>query len=85
MDNSLKNKTDQSSDPLPESTTLDVLDNNGILIEETNGNRAHEKTVDRATKKQETREELKSITGSEPHKDNRNEHAGEGPAPLDRY
>lgn len=51
----------------------------------TTPNGAEEKIEDRATKKQETREEAKSITGSEPHKDSRNEHAEEGPAPLDRY
>jgi hypothetical protein len=84
MDNSLKSKTDQTSDPLPESS-LDKLDDNSIDIEEAHGNRAQEKIEDRATKKQETREEAKSIAGSEPHKDSRNEHAGEGPAPLDRY
>ena len=40
---------------------------------------------ERGRKKQQTQDEAKSITGSEPHKDITNDHAGEGPAPLDRY
>jgi hypothetical protein len=80
MDNTLKNKTDQ-----PLESSLDKMDDNSAGKEDAHGNRAQEKIEDRATKKQGTREEAKSIAGSEPHKDSRNEHAGEGPAPLDRY
>jgi hypothetical protein len=44
-----------------------------------------EKVEKRSRKKQETREEAKSITGSQAHHDPRNEHPDSGPAPLDRY
>ena len=58
----------------------------GILVsEETHGNRVEEKIENRSNKKQETREEVKSITGTEPHHDTRNENPDSGPAPLKRY
>ncbi len=81
MENSSKNKADQSSGQSADQ----LVDEGGIVADETHGNRAEEKIEDRATKKQETHEEAKAITGSEPHKDITNEHPGEGPAPLDRY
>jgi len=85
MGNSPENKADQSSDQ-SSGLSLDQSVNEGDPVsDETHGNRAEEKIEDRAAKKQQTHEEAKSITGSEPHKDNRNEHPGEGPAPLDRY
>lgn len=87
MGNSPKNKAGQSSDQ-PDDQISDQSpgpDEGEAVSDETHGNRAEEKIEDRAAKKQETLEEAKSITGSEPHKDNRNEHPGEGPAPLDRY
>ena len=88
MDNSSKNKADQSldqpSDQLPEQSSDDLSE--GVIVsDETHGNRAEEKLEDRAAKKRELHEEVKSITGSEAHEDVTNEHPGEGPAPLDRY
>ena len=85
MGNSPKNKADQSSDQPADQPSDQSVDEGDLVSDETHGNRAEEKIEDRAVKKQQTREEAKSITGSEPHKDNRNEHPGEGPAPLDRY
>jgi hypothetical protein len=89
MDNSSKNKADQSldqsSDQLPEQSSNDLSVEGVIVSDETHGNRVEEKLEDRAAKKRELHEEVKSITGSEPHKDVTNEHPGEGPAPLDRY
>jgi len=55
------------------------------LSEETHGNRVEERIENRASKKQEMREEAKSIAGTEPHHDPRNESPDSGPAPLDRY
>ena len=55
------------------------------VSDEAQGNRGAEKMEERGRKKQQTQDEAKSITGSEPHKDVTNDHAGEGPAPLDRY
>jgi hypothetical protein len=90
MHNAKDSRTDQDQSPASSSDQRDQLtdksaDEGGIVSDETHGNRAEEKIEDRAAKKQETREEAKSVTGSEPHKDITNEHAGEGPAPLDRY
>lgn len=84
MHNAKDNRADQSPDASSSQPDRSA-DEGGIVSDETHGNRAEEKIEDRAAKKQETREEAKSITGSEPHKDITNEHAGEGPAPLDRY
>jgi hypothetical protein len=71
---------DELSDQLPDES------DEGIPVrEDTHGNRVEEKIENRSNKKQETHEEAKSITGSEPHHDNRNEHPDSGPAPLDRY
>ena len=62
-------KADEPVDQLPEES------DEGILVsEETRGNRVEEKIENRANKKQETHEEVKSITGTEPHHDTRNEH-----------
>jgi hypothetical protein len=85
MDNSSKNKADQTLDQLPEQSSDDLSVEGVIVSDETHGNRAEEKIEDRAAKKRELREEVKSITGSEAHEDVTNEHPGEGPAPLDRY
>jgi hypothetical protein len=63
---------DESSEAIPVS-------------EETHGNRVDEKIENRASKKKDTREEAKSIRGTEPHHDPRNESPDSGPAPLDRY
>jgi hypothetical protein len=73
-------KADESADQLPDESDEGVL-----VSEETHGNRAEEKIENRADKKREAHEEAKSITGSEPHHDARNEHPDSGPAPLDRY
>jgi hypothetical protein len=73
-------KKDELSDQLPDES------DEGILVsEETHGNRVEEKIENRSNKKQETHEEAKSITGSEPHHDPRNENPDSGPAPLKRY
>ncbi|WP_004181179.1 hypothetical protein [Nitrosospira lacus] len=81
MKNTQKSKADLSS-----VQSLDQLaEEGGIVADETHGNRAEEKIEDRSTKKHETHEEAKSITGSRPHKDVTNEHPGEGPSPLKRY
>ncbi len=88
MDNAKENKADQSLNPSsnqPNQTSDELADESVIVSDETHGNRAEEKIEDRAAKKRELHEEVKSITGSEAHKDVTNEHAGEGPAPLDRY
>ena len=85
MEDSSDNKTEQSSDELSDQSLEQPVDEGDLVSDETHGNRAEEKIEDRAGKKQETHEEAKSITGTEPHKDVRNEHQGEGPAPLDRY
>jgi hypothetical protein len=63
---------DESSEKIPAS-------------KETHGNRVEERIENRASKNQETREEAKSIAGTEPHHDPRNESPDSGPAPLDRY
>jgi hypothetical protein len=76
VDQPAEQQVDQTAD---ESTE-------GIPVsEETHGNRVEERIENRASKKQETREEAKSITGTEPHHDPRNENPDSGPAPLDRY
>lgn len=93
MGNSAEKKADrlldqvlgQTPDPSLDKFSLDKLLDEGIVNDETHGNRVEEKIENRAGKKQQTHEEAKAITGSEPHKDVTNEHAGEGPAPLDRY
>lgn len=81
----MKNPSKNKADPASGQPTDRPADEDEVVADETHGNRAEEKIEDRATKKQETREEAKAITGSEPHKDITNEHPGEGPAPLDRY
>ena len=73
-------KKDELSDQLP-----DESDEGIVVSEETHGNRVEEKIENRSNKKQETHEEAKSITGSEPHHDPRNENPDSGPAPLKRY
>lgn len=85
MGNSTENKADQPVDQTPDQSPDQSVDEGRPVSDETHGNRVEEKIEERAGKKQQTHEEAKSITGSEPHKDNRNEHPGEGPAPLDRY
>ncbi|MDQ3186314.1 MAG: hypothetical protein M3Q16_07655 [Pseudomonadota bacterium] len=89
MENSSENKAGQSSllpaDQTPDQSPDQLGDEAGLVSDETHGNRVEEKIEERASKKRQTHEEAKSVTGSEPHKDNRNEHPGEGPAPLDRY
>jgi hypothetical protein len=89
MGNSPENKADQSADEpadqISNQSPEQSVDEGGLVSDETHGNRVEEKIEERAAKKQQAHEEAKSITGSEPHKDNRNEHPGEGPAPLDRY
>ena len=88
MDNATETKADRSPNPSSNQSNQssdELADEGGIVSDETHGNRAEEKIEDRAAKKREVREEAKSITGSEAHKDVTNEHPGEGPAPLDRY
>jgi rubrerythrin len=88
MGNSEEKKADRLLDQVLGQTpdpSLDKLLDEGIVNDETHGNRVEEKIENRAGKKQQTHEEAKSITGAEPHKDVTNEHPGEGPAPLDRY
>jgi hypothetical protein len=92
MDNLPEDKLDKSKQDeqpeagTPEPDTLPSESDEGIPVsEETRGNRAEEKVEKRVRKKQETREEAKSITGSQAHHDPRNEHPDSGPAPLDRY
>lgn len=84
----MHNAKNNRADPSPDTSSSQPdhsADEAVVVSDEAHGNRAEEKIADRAAKKHETREEAKSITGSEPHKDITNEHAGEGPAPLDRY
>ena len=71
---------DELSDQLPDESDESIL-----VSEETHGNRVEEKIENRSSKNQETREEAKSITGTEPHHDTRNENPDSGPAPLKRY
>jgi hypothetical protein len=88
MENSSGNQKDGSRNdvqdnasgaaPAEQDDTLPVRDG-------TQGNRASEKREERGSKKQETHEEAKSITGSEAHKDVTNDHPDKNPAPLDRY
>jgi hypothetical protein len=93
MENSSDKQPDESKDEesvdQPAEQQVDQAadeSSEGIPVsEETRGNRVGEKIENRASKKQETREEAKSITGAEPHHDPRNESPGSGPAPLDRY
>lgn len=72
--------SDQQVDQAADESSADIP-----VSEETHGNRVEERIENRASKKQETREEAKSIAGTEPHHDPRNESPDSGPAPLDRY
>jgi hypothetical protein len=85
MEKSEKNKGDELKADEPVDQLPDESDEGILVSEETRGNRVEEKIENRANKKQETHEEVKSITGTEPHHDTRNEHPDSGPAPLDRY
>jgi hypothetical protein len=92
MDNSSEEKLGKSKEdeqPKAGTTEPDTLpsesDEGMAVSEETRGNRVEEKVEKRSRKKQDTREEAKSITGSQAHHDPRNEHPDSGPAPLDRY
>ncbi len=83
-----KAKDEESVDQPAEQQVDQAADESseGIPVsEETRGNRVEEKIENRASKKQEMREEAKSIAGAEPHHDPRNESPDSGPAPLDRY
>ena len=76
LDQTAEQQMDQPADESSEAI---------LVSDEAHGNRVEERIENRASKKQETREEAKSITGAEPHHDPRNESPGSGPAPLDRY
>jgi hypothetical protein len=93
MDNSSNKQTDELKDDESAGQAVDpsadqLADESSESVpvgEETRGNRVEEKIENRASKKKDTREEAKSISGTEPHHDTRNESPDSGPAPLDRY
>ncbi|SEO54244.1 hypothetical protein [Nitrosovibrio sp. Nv6] len=85
MNNPPKTNDDELKDNNVQEQSPDESDESVLVSEETHGNRAEEKIENRSNKKQETHEEAKSVTGTEPHHDARNEHPDSGPAPLDRY
>lgn len=89
MDNSSDKQTDELKNEEPADRSVDQIpdeSSEGIPVsEETRGNRVGEKIENRASKKQETHEEAKSIKGTEAHHDPRNDSPDSGPAPLDRY
>ncbi|MBA4141967.1 MAG: hypothetical protein H0X43_02955 [Nitrosospira sp.] len=87
MENPSDKKNDKSTEKeLSEAELVPSASDEAILVDgKTDGNRANEKMKDRSTKKQETHEEAKSITGSQAHHDPRNENPDSGPAPLKRY
>jgi hypothetical protein len=93
----MENSSDQQADELKDDEPTDQPAEQQVdqaadessedipVSEETHGNRVDEKIENRASKKKDTREEAKSISGTEPHHDPRNESPDSGPAPLDRY
>ena len=88
MENTSGRQKDESRKDAQNDVDNDMLEESDDAIpvsDEAQGNRGAEKIEERGRKKQQTQDEAKSITGSEPHKDITNDHAGEGPAPLDRY
>jgi hypothetical protein len=93
MDNSSDRQADELKDDEPADQPAEQQvdkaadeSSEGIPVsEETHGNRGGEKIGNRSSKEQDMREEAKSISGTQPHHDPRNESPDSGPAPLDRY